>query len=310
MNYIERLNNKMGTVAEKIELLKQELLLQPNSLAIKASLESYNTHYKELEKELYNEKLKRIKEIIEIRLKGSSADGSISLDLLARLSSGLSGTILNAATYIQYGQRVNRIRSKEIHDIVNLKLAGISTGSTRLFITADSSPDLFGRSLAEESFKSTFNVLTANSEDALIEYAAKIGNDSVKSLHKFITSISSAELELRIDWNTPTNETMEWVADKEELLKVAQSLNHIQIVEPQSIDFEGELIAISLKNKFELKLLDGITIKGIYPNELLDTVKTLTVGANYKGTFTKKTVVNSTTSAEKYFYSLNSISTE
>jgi hypothetical protein len=254
------------------------------------------------------EKAKRDKEVIEIRLKGRTADGTIPLEVLAKLADGLSGTVLNASYFIQFGQKVKKIKVKEVHDIVNLRLAGISTGSTRLFVTANTAPDLFGRSLAEESLKHSFNLLQSESADELTESASKIGKESVRKLYKFITTISNAEMEVDLKWNSPTNENYNWDGNKQTLLRVAQSLTNIQMSDPETIDFSGELIAISLRGTFEIKLDDKRTIRGEFPNNLLEEIKTLTIGSNYAGKMEKQTIVNMATESEKVYYTLISIS--
>lgn len=307
MNEIQKIQSQIDAVAEMLLQFENLLAKEPNDFSHKLSIDSLKSQIAELEKQLMQEKAKRDKEVIEIRLKGRTADGTIPLEVLAKLADGLSGTVLNASYFIQFGQKVKKIKVKEVHDIVNLRLAGISTGSTRLFITANTSPDLFGRSLAEESLKHSFNLLQSESADELTESASKIGKESVKKLYKFITTISNAELEVDLNWNSPTSQNYNWEGNKQTLLRVAQSLTNIQMNDPETIDFSGELISISLRGTFEIKLDDKRTIKGEFPNNLLEEIKTLTIGSNYAGKMEKQTIVNMATESEKIYYTLISI---
>lgn len=307
MTEIKKIQSQIEAVESMLSQLENLLAADPNNFSHKLSIDSLKSQISELEKQLMQEKAKRYKEVIEIRLKGRAADGTIPLEVLGKLADGLSGTVLNASYFIQFGQKVKKIKVKEIHDIVNLRLAGISTGSTRLFVTANNAPDLFGRSLAEESLKHSFNLLQSDSSDELTESASKIGKESVKKLYKFITTISNAGMEVELNWSSPSSENYSWDGNKQSLLRVAQSLTNIQMNEPEIIDFSGELIAISLRGTFEIKLNDNRTIRGEFPNNLLEEIKTLTIGSYYTGKLEKQTIINMATESEKVYFTLISI---
>jgi DNA-binding ferritin-like protein len=307
MNEIQKIQNQIDAVAEMLLQFENLLAQEPNNFSHKLSIDSFKSQISELEKQLMQEKAKRDKEVIEIRLKGRTANGTIPLEVLAKLADGLSGTILHASYFIQFGQKIKKIKTKEIHDIIDLRLAGISTGSTRLFVIANTSPDLFGRSLAEESLKHSFNLLQSESADELTESASKIGKESVKKLYKFITTISNAEMEVDLNWNSPTSENYNWDGNKQTLLRVAQSLTNIQMSDPEVIEFTGELITISLRGTFEIKTDDKRIIRGDFPNNLLEEIKTLTIGSLYAGNMEKQTIVNLATESEKVYYTLISI---
>jgi carbon monoxide dehydrogenase subunit G len=307
MNEIQKIQSQIDAVAEILLQFENLLAKEPDNFSHKLSIDSLRAQISGLEKQMVYEKAKRDKEVIEIRLKGRTADGTIPLEVLAKLADGLSGTVLNASYFIQFGQKVKKIKVKKVHDIVNLRLAGISTGSTRLFVTANTAPDLFGRSLAEEALKHSFNLLQSESADELTESASKIGKESVRKLYKFITAISNAEMEVDLNWSSPTSENYNWDGNKQKLLRVAQSLTNIQMSDPETIDFSGELIAISLRGTFEIKLEDKRTIRGEFPNNLIEEIKTLTIGSNYAGKMEKQTIVNMATESEKVYYTLIAI---
>ena len=304
---IKKIESQIDEVAKMLLQYENLLSNDPNNFSHKLSVDSLKSQITELEKQLRFEKTKRDKEVIEIRLKGRTANGTIPLEVLAKLADGLSGTILNASYFIQFGQRVKKVKAKEIHDIIDLRLAGLSTGSTKLFVIANSSPDLFGRSLAEESLKNSINLLQSETSDELTEFASKIGKESVKKLYKFITSISNADLEVDLNWSSPTNENFNWEGNKQKLLSVAQSLTNIQMSEPEVIELSGELITISLRGNFEIKADDKRSIRGIFPNNLLEEIKTLTIGSNYACQLEKRTIVNLATESEKVYYTLLNI---
>ncbi len=304
---IKKIESQIDEVAKMLLQYENLLSNDPNNFSHKLSIDSLKSQIAELEKQLRFEKTKRDKEVIEIRLKGRTANGTIPLEVLSKLADGFSGTILNASYFIQFGNKVKKVKAREIHDIVDLRLAGLSTGSTRLFIIANSSPDLFGRSLAEESLKNSINLLQSETSDELTEFASKIGKESVKKLYKFITSISNADMEVDLNWSSPTNEIFNWDGNKQKLLSVAQSLTNIQMSEPEVLEILGELITISLRGNFEIKADDKRSIRGTFPNYLLEEIKTLTIGSNYACQLEKRTILNLATESEKVYYTLLNI---
>jgi len=307
MNEIQKIQNQIDETAKMLLQYETFLSEEPDNFSHKLSINSLKAQLTELEKQLRIEKAKRDKEVIEIRLKGRTANGTLPLEVLAKLADGLSGTVLNASYFIQFGRKMQKSKEKQVHDIVDLRLAGISTGSTKLFITANTAPDLFGRSIAEESLKHSFNLLQSESPEDLTESASKVGKESVKKLYKFLTSISNAELEVDLNWSSPTNERYEWQGSTQNLLKVAQSLTNIQMSEPEVIEFSGELITISLRGNFEIKSDVKQTIRGTFPNNLLEEIKTLTIGSFYSGKLEKRIIINLATESEKIYYTLLSI---
>lgn len=307
MSNIKNIQDKIDGFAQMLVQYEALLAQDVTNFSNQLSVNSFKAQISELERELQFEKAKRNKEIVEIRLIGRNADGTLPLEILAKLADGFSGAIINASNFIQFGNKKSKSNSEFISNAVDLRLAGIATGSTRLFVTAKNSPDLFGKSLSEESLNHSFNLLQSNTPEELTESASKIGKESVKKLNKFITTISNADLEVDLNWTTPTNEKMEWKGDKATLLKVAQSLSNIVMSEPEKIAFKGKLVGISLRGTFEIKTDDNKNIKGTYSKDLLETAKTLTIDSNYSGDFEKKVIINSATGSEQTFYSLISI---
>ena len=169
MNEIKKIEAQIIEIAKMLEQAEALLLAEPNNFSYQINIDTIKSQISELEKQLQHEKAKRDKEVIEIRLIGKSANGTLPLEVLAKLADGFSGTILNASLFIQFGKKKNKEKIKEVHDIVDLRLAGIATGSTRLFITAKNAPDLFGRSLSEESLNHSFNLLQSQSPEELTD---------------------------------------------------------------------------------------------------------------------------------------------
>lgn len=308
MDEIKQIQEKITPLLQLIEGEEKKLSGNTKNLALELSIKSLKYQLSELQAELRIEKAKREKEFIEIRLKGRSADGSISLKFLSELASGFSGTILSASKNIQFGNKGSREKITELIDTVNLRLIGLAPGSTRLYITANTAPDLFGNSLAEKSLKQSFHLLQSQSPEQLIESASVMGKASVNSLRKFVSSINNNNLEVDIKWSSPENKPYEWIGEKQNMLSIVNSLSKIVMSEPETISFKGELITISMKGNFEI--IDEQTKKtyrGNYSNEIVETAKQLNIGHRYSGEIEKKTVIIQATEAEKVYYTLLSI---
>jgi len=270
-----------------------------------ASLEAHVTQLREL---LRTKLEQRGREVLELRFRGSLADsGSLPLHILGKLAVSLSSTIGHAAQLIKSGSERKRV-PREIEMEINLRLAGLAAGSTRVFIVGDTAPDLFGRSLLEETLKDTFALLNASSSpENLIGAVANVGFRAADALRSFIAIIGKAELSLELNWESPQEEWVTWGADSSALRRLADTLSHLAPEEPQRIPIAGEVVTISAKRPFELRTEDGEEYSVKVPDVLTEDVRRLSVGQEVQATLEKQTVRNKITGQDKTTFMLVSV---
>lgn len=291
-------------VSEYATLLKAE----PSNFAHKLTLQSLESQIAELQHQLYQENLKREKEIVQLRLKGRVAKfGTFPLSLVGGLTNSFSNAVFNTSKYFQFGNKGGVKIDNIINETIDLRLEGLGHGSTIFYLSAKTSPDLFGNSVIQNSLDNVFDLLNSQSPEQIIENISIVGSRSIKYYSDFFEELNKDDLELDLTWHTPNETVKNWDGTKEKILSLYKTLNNIKLSEPEEINFEGEIITLSLKGRFEIFSMDKERFYGTFPNELVEQIKQLHVGDFCKGTILKTIIFNAATGKEKYEYILRDI---
>lgn len=274
-------------------------------MAIELNLNSLKNHLQELYTQLKQVNEDRYKEVISLRLIGKPAQfGSIPLSIAGALTSAFSDALHTTSKYLQFGQRNIKNSNKIISNTIDLRLEAIGKGSTIFYLSGKTTPDLYGNSLIQDSLDNLFKFVSSENGEDLTNNLNKVGLSSIKHYSRFFRELNEDGLELEMDWITPNNETNKWYGDKDRILSLYNTLNKIQVAEPQEFAFVGKLITNSLKGKFEIDTLDKRTIAGTFPLDLLDKMKTIHIGEECTGVISKQIFLNSSTNKERIEYTL------
>lgn len=170
-------------------------------------------------------------ELVDFRFIGPTANGSISLDAFLKIFEPLSRAIKLAAQRLRFGSEQGRIQS-EISDILNLRLAGLAPGSTRVFVTANARPDLAGENLFDNTLAQVFRVLRA-SDDDFYDAIDAIGGRSAAQLKDALEAISAAGLAAEFSWHA-LRHSERWEGRPAEITRVQTLLSGLS--EPESYE--------------------------------------------------------------------------
>jgi len=297
---------------EQLELIIADLEVKvahsPDDFATNMQLMSFRNQIDDLYQQRYKENLKREKEIIELRLIGQSARfGNIPLGFVSGLTKNFSETIFNTSSFLKFGRKGGKKREKLIKDTIDLRFEGIGRGSTIFYLSGRTSPDLFGTSIIQEALENTFNLIKSDNPDKLLENIGDVGISSIKPLSRFLLELSNDELDIDLRWQSPNDREFLWEGRTENINSLYNSLNQINISDPIDIGFEGELITISSKGKFEIQTINNLHLFGHFSNDLLEKMKEFHIGDVCKGIITKTTILNPVTGKEKTEFNLKNI---
>lgn len=287
---------------------QRETAPEPGDLAGQLTLQSLSSHLDDLRQQLAEEKTLREKEIIELRLKGAvTKDGTIPLTLLSHLARNLADGLLATSQLIKSGREVKGRIPVDLIKTLDLRLAGIGHGSTRLFITGNNAPNLFGYSLLEESLQHTFTLLNASSAEELTQTASQIGRRGLHRINGLLKTLVSADLEANIEWASPSGEPYRWEGNQARILTLTSSLDSLTVAAPETIEVRGVLVMLSLRGQFEIKSEEGQPFRGKMPLELLEQARKVHIGDDVVAELERKLITNETTGFEKAYYTLVSI---
>lgn len=308
MASIKKINENIQQLSMLFEEYNSMLHNEPDNFSLKLTVNNLDTQIKNLQNELYNENLKREKEIVQLRFKGNLAqNGTFPLSLVGGLTNSFSDAIFQTSKYLQFGIKGGKKIEQIINDTIDLRLEGIGKGSTIFYLSAKTSPDLFGNSIIQNSLDNTFELLNSDSPDQIIDNISVVGSKSIRYFSNFFRELNYDGLELEMTWHTPNEAIKQWYGTREKILSFYNTLNSIELSDPEEISFEGEIITLSLKGKFEILSVDRERFYGTFSYQMIDIIKQLHVGDICKGIILKTIIYNPATGKEKFEYTLREI---
>ncbi len=270
------------------------------------SSQSLRAHVQDLQRQLREAKKERAVEVLQVRLLGKIArDGTIPLYLLSHLSTKIADALHAASQKMKNGRRVQRI-SPNIVELLNLRLADLAPGSTRLYITGDVAPDLFGYSLLESSLEEVFRLFRAEDETELASSVSVVGIRSARDIRDFLTTVKSAELELELSWSAADARIRSWTGTYDSISKLSRSLGNFKVVEPTQMRIAGEVVTLSSRGRFEI-FADGKMYAGTFPSDILPQVAGIHIGEQVSAVLERTVVINTVTGVQKDTFALVSV---
>lgn len=250
----------------------------------------------------------REKEIVEVRLIGKSAvRGTLPLNALSAVTGSFHDTVQRISLYTAAGAKTTKKLEEEVARRLDLRLASVASGSTRLFISGQVSPDLFGYSLLTAALNRTFNLLDAKAPAALLDQVPGVGHHSIIALKRYLKNLHDYDLEADMSWDTPAEEFRTWHGSKNRLVILGNMLGRVEAEAPVTLHFTGTVISLSLRGTVELADNQRGPLTAQYFDALLPAIQRLHVGQDCSGTLVRQTVVHTTTNLRKASYTIGVI---
>ena len=263
-----------------IESKRESIEKNPNSFFDKLELQSLESHYSDVYQQLTIARAEAQKELIEMRLFGSRVErGSIPLSLLAKIAEPLQKSISHAVFNIVGGNRDIQVHKKKhvvsetlksISRDLDLRLVGVGTGSTRLFITGNSTPDLADTSFLPIAVESIIGLLNAT-EDTFYDFAHHIGSKSSFQIKELIEELEKESASVDLTWYSESGEAKVWHGKRHEIRKVSALLSKLGEPETRERQIRGEVVLLAKTGRMEV-LADNIKFKIKYPARLFSDV--------------------------------------
>jgi len=213
-------------------------------------------------------------ELVDLRLIGPQANGSISLDWFIAAMNPLSKAWKLAAHRLRYGQDAVRSIGDDVVDALNLKLSGLAYGSTRIFVTGNGTPDLTGESLLQATLTQTFSLLNAAPGD-FYDAVDAIGGKSAHQLSEFMKALSDAGLAAQVTWQSPQG-VRTWEGHPAEINRLRTMLETLREPERYQETIEGRVAGITDTGRLDLRTDKGkVSIR--FPLRLTQQVQCLTI---------------------------------
>ncbi|MFD2937854.1 hypothetical protein [Spirosoma flavum] len=307
---IARTEELRNTALQLLEQHKKKLAENPESFACQMMVQSAANRLNDLNNRLIEQRQDRLFELVELRLIGESAqNGSLPLYMIGQLSNSFEETLIEIGKYAKHGNRKRKNAFTETRNQLKPKLKRLGAGSTRLFISVDTNPDIFGNSLSDVCISRTFEILSTSDSDDLLQVSATVGNSALRMISRFLKQLLSFNLEADLNWHTPLDTELKWTGNKLKMQRLQASLEKITQSEPIEIIVEGELVTQSLKGegKFEVITESGASIYGTVPTAVLSQFVQARIGSQCRITVLQIIHQNLSTGKARSFYELSRI---
>jgi hypothetical protein len=189
-------------------------------------------------------------EIIELRLIGQKASqGTLPVSTFVDFLTPMRQSIVRAGHVARYGKEAKTV-APDVKNDLDLRVAGIGSGSTRIFLSGSPLIDTTGTNLLSAVACNFFDLLHADkaSFDSAVD---AIGPTSLTALGRSLRKLASAGLSAEFSW-TKDGHPISWNGDVNEISRIVKLIDSHSPPETFEQVLEGIVSAISDRGRIEL----------------------------------------------------------
>lgn len=271
---LERLERDLSRVRELVKHNEETVRTSSRPQIQKIFLSSTEKIKSDLEKKIRLLKSERAFELFNMRLIGPQMSGSIQLRSLLKLVPKLNSTLEHSAWHFWNKSSAGERIDENFIRLLDLRLAGIESGSTNLVIVGNTQPDLTGESALENALRAIFKLLGSTNDD-LIDHVYEVGIPASKSLAELMSELEKENLAVEFNWGASDN-YFRWDGRPAQITKIRTMLEEIGEPEIFLDEVEGTVEALSSRGRIEIfSLTDKVKISAKFNLDLHEKVNKL-----------------------------------
>lgn len=275
MDTVEELTRKLkSTIAEiyKLESLMED---STDSFALEMNLESLAARKHALEQKIRAERELHGVDVIEIRLIGEVADeGRLPLEVMGGISLNAARALYGGAYFMRNQQTMRKI-PHTLSEELAVSFAGTEPGSTRIFITVNSQPDLFNQSLSESVISSYFSLFQAQTDDALANAVETVGKKNSERIADLLTGIVQYDLSVEVSWADSSRRYHVWSANTSEARSLRKRLSRFEEEPPRRHLIRGIVARLDRSGTIAIRIHSGQQTLVKYPAAMMSAIEEL-----------------------------------
>lgn len=219
----------------------------------KLALASLRAHLEDLNRQALLLEAEEKRELIDFRLIGNQVtDGTITLGLLARIAGPLADVLQAAAYRFRYKDEDKAEARHHVRQILDLRLAGLGEGSTRLYLTGNATPDLAGQSLLEEAMKQFFTLLNAD-RDSFFDAIHAMGPRAARAAEALLKAMESEEIAAELNWTAPDLQSYRWEGKTDRIILLRSLLEQTEERQTEIVELQGSISLLSDTTRLEIR---------------------------------------------------------
>lgn len=216
----QQIETVSGFLAEDEGKLRE----QPDSFALRLVVRNKRQHLDTLHHELMVAQAERDREVMELRLLSPALErGAIPLRLLGKLAEPLHKFIAATAYRLRHGQDAARGIPAAWANQLDLRLARLSHGSTRMILTGNVHPDMAGDSALQEGLDAAFRLLNSGPAE-FFDALHAMGPAAARGLGEFLHEMERENIAAEFGWIGPDNQARRWDGRLDEIVRLRATL--------------------------------------------------------------------------------------
>lgn len=273
---VDFLKTHANTLQEFAQKTTDRLKDDPDNFWLQLAAKNQRDFANKVKSELAVSLAEKSGELVDLRFIGPQADGSLSLEGFLKIMTPLSTAWKFAANRLRFGKDEGRAEPG-ITDALNLKLAGLSYGSTRISITGSTLPDLAGDSLLQSVLTHTFALLNSKNED-FYDAVDSFGARAAAQLRDSMNEINKAGLAVEYTWKSPSGKHF-WKGTPSEIIRIKTLLDGLHDPEEYPEVISGTVSKIADTGRIELRTNEG-KVQIRFPSALSSQAQQLRISMN------------------------------
>lgn len=258
---------------------EQVLCDKPNDLGLKLTIASLRAHFDDLNRQVLLLEAEEARGMVELRLIGNQVtDGTIRLGLMAKIAAPFAEVLVAAAHKFRYRDDDKPATWSMIGTMLDLRLAGLGSGSTKLFITGNASLDLTGHSLFDASMQQLFALLNAD-QDSFFESVHEMGPRASRAAEALMKAMESEEISAELNWTSQAAQRYCWDGRSDRITQLRAMLEQTEERQTDIIPLRGAISLLSDTTRMHIRE-DGKSkeTRVRYRKDQLPLIADLTVG--------------------------------
>jgi hypothetical protein len=279
----KRLRDLLKTATEQKAELDRRAMTD-GGFAYALASKSLATHIDELTQQISLQDSRPILEFLELRLKANQfEDGSAPLKVIARITQELRQMFGYAALRLTRGGISRKRVPGSVYDDLDLRLAALLPGSSRLVITSAANRDLLDDGLSKSAFERLFCVLDSGGKGSdFLESVNDFGPAGSKRLREILNIIRNETAEVDISWRYAGTEVKRWAGTSETISDVCFALGATEVNSKSEEILSGVVELLSKRERIHLRSDSGEVVRVLFPKSLLPVVSELHLDQHVK----------------------------
>lgn len=283
-----------------------ELAQAEGGFAYSLASQSMAAHVDDLQQQLALLDTRPIIELLELRLKAPRFhDGSVPLRLIAKAAEELRQMVGYAALRLTRGGLDRKRVPEDVYNELDLRLAAVLPGSSRLVVTTAAHRDLLDDGLSKGTLDRIFRVLESEGHgDQFLEAVTDLGPGSARRLRDLLHLVIAAGAELDFQWRYSGETVRRWDGNDKALSTIAHALDVTAITEREEIVLTGVVELLSKRERIHLRTDQGKSVRVLFPSRLLPKVAELHLEQSVRLRCAVTETMNPLTNEMSTFYEL------